>query len=129
MHETEVLPASYPASARSAKLQLLGLSEIFVDLQGLNFCEPDHCAGTDTGLMLRTMNTAPMESEMTTIISNDPVGRFAALDHSVLEEVQAMIEAHSRLQPPANEQAGAVETSQTEPRHVTWMKAAIKAFS
>ncbi len=65
---------------------------------------------------------------MTTIISNDHIGRFAALDHSVLEEVQAIIEAGGQPQSLAAEWAGAVETCQTEPRHVTWMKAALKAF-
>lgn len=66
---------------------------------------------------------------MTTIISNDQIGRFAALDHSVLEEVQAIIEAHEQPQPLAIERTGAVGTDQIEPRHVTWMKAALKAFS
>lgn len=66
---------------------------------------------------------------MTTIISNDHVGRFAGLDHSVLEELQAIMEARGRSQPISPEFACTVETSETEPRHITWMKAALNALS
>jgi hypothetical protein len=60
-------------------------------------------------------------------LSNDQFGRFAELDHSVLEEIQAMMEARGRPGPLAIEEDA--ESCETEPRHLTWMKAALNVFS
>jgi hypothetical protein len=75
---------------------------------------------------LRTIDTVATESAMTTIISSDPVGRFAALDHSILEEVQAIMEARGRPGPLANDRTCVVDCRETEPQHQTWIQAARK---
>lgn len=66
---------------------------------------------------------------MTTTISDDHIGRFAELDHSVLEEIQARMEADDRPGPLAIDWTVEAEAPETEPRHVTWMKAALNVFS
>jgi hypothetical protein len=57
---------------------------------------------------------------MTTVIANDRIGRFAELDRTVLEEVQAIMEV-----PPADESnaAGAM-TGRTR----GWLRATLNAL-
>jgi hypothetical protein len=62
-------------------------------------------------------------------ITTDHFGRCAELDHSVLEEIQAMMEAHGRPGPLAIEWTADADTTATEPRPVSWMKAALNVFS
>jgi hypothetical protein len=56
---------------------------------------------------------------MKTVIANDRIGRFAELDHTVLEEVQAIMES------PAADEAGQ-ETTDHAARPGGWLRTTLQ---
>ncbi len=58
---------------------------------------------------------------MKTVIANDRIGRFAELDHTVLEEVQAIMES------PAADEAGQEATARSSGWLRTTLQKAVRA--
>jgi hypothetical protein len=65
---------------------------------------------------------------MLTLTDNDQIDRFTTLDHAILEEVQAIVEAHGGLGPLSPEVTVAATSGEHAARHVSWMRAALDRF-
>jgi PleD family two-component response regulator len=61
---------------------------------------------------------------MRTVIANDRIGRFAELDHEVLEEVQVIMEADDNTASVSAVETGVADCAA---RPLDWLRAALRA--